>query len=60
MIRAALGFFVLALLAYALGAGGIAGFSAEIGKTLLFVFLILAVVSGVVGLVTGRSPKNLP
>lgn len=60
MIRAAIGFFVLALIALLLGAGGIAGMSMEIGKTLVFVFLILAVISGVAGLITGRSPRNLP
>ncbi len=55
MIRAAIGFFVLALVAYALGAGGIAGMSVEIGKILLFVFLVLAVISFLVSLVTGRK-----
>lgn len=59
MIRAALGFFVLALVAFALGAGGIAGVSMEIGKLLLMVFLVLAVISLVGGLLTGRNPKQL-
>jgi uncharacterized membrane protein YtjA (UPF0391 family) len=60
MIRAALGFFVLAVLAFVLGATGVAGLSMEIGKTLLVVFAVLAVLSFVVSLVTGRSPKQLP
>ncbi len=60
MIRAALGFFVLALIAIVLGANGVAGVSMEAGKILLFVFLVLAVLSGVVGLVTGKGPKSLP
>ena len=59
MIRAAISFFVLALLAYILGANGIAGLSIEIGKVLLFVFLVLAVLSFVASLVTGRRPKQL-
>lgn len=60
MLRAALGFFVLALFAYVLGANGIAGLSVEIGRLLLWAFLILAVLSGAIYLVTGRSQKNLP
>jgi len=60
MLRAAVGFFVLGLLALVLGLGNVAGFSLEIGKMLLYVFVVLAIVSAVVGLVTGRSPKTLP
>ena len=54
MIRAAIGFFVLALVAYFLGAAGVAGLSLEIGKLLLYVFLALAVISFIVSMVTGR------
>jgi uncharacterized membrane protein YtjA (UPF0391 family) len=57
MLRAAIAFFVIGLLAYALGAGGIAGLSVELGKTLLVVFLILAVLSFIVNLLRGRGPK---
>lgn len=53
MLRAALGFFVLALVAILLGAGNIAGISMEIGRMLLVVFLILAVISFVAGIVSG-------
>lgn len=60
MIRAAIGFFILGLLAIMLGASNVAGLSIEVGKTLLFVFLALAVLSALVGLVSGRSPKILP
>lgn len=60
MLRAALAFFVLALLAIILGANGIAGMSMEIGRMLLFVFLILAVISVVASLVTGRSNRLNP
>jgi len=59
MVRAAIAFFIIALVAFMLGAGGVGGMSMDIGKTLLAVFLILAVVSFVVSLVTGRSPKNI-
>ena len=59
MLRAAIGFFALALIAILFGATGFAGLSMEIGRTLLSVFLILAVVSFVAHLVTGRSNKQL-
>ncbi len=60
MLRAALVFFVLGLVAILLGAGNIAGLSLEIGQTLLGVFLILAVISLVASLVTGRKTATLP
>ena len=37
-------FFIIAMVAWALGAGGIAGMSAGIGRLLLIIFLILAVI----------------
>jgi uncharacterized membrane protein YtjA (UPF0391 family) len=45
LVNLAVLFFVIALFAYALGAKGLAGFTAAIGRTLLFVFLILAVLA---------------
>lgn len=60
MLNAAIAFFVLGLVAILLGAGNVAGISMEIGQTLLAVFLILAVVSLVASLVTGRRPSALP
>lgn len=47
----ALIFFIIALVAYALGARGVAGFTAGIGRTLLFVFLVLAIIFAIIGLV---------
>ena len=44
-------FFIIALIAYVLGARGVAGMSAGIGRTLLFVFLVLAIIFLIVGLV---------
>lgn len=49
MVRWAILFFIVALIAAAFGFGGIAGEAAWIGKVLLVVFLILAVVSMVMG-----------
>ncbi|MBX3016446.1 MAG: DUF1328 domain-containing protein [Bdellovibrionaceae bacterium] len=60
MVRAALAFFILALVAYVLGATGLAGLSVDIGQTLLVVFLVLAIISFGIGLISGRSPKSLP
>lgn len=54
MLRAAIAFFVLGLVAILLGANGIGGLSLDIGKTLLFVFLILAVISFIASLVVGK------
>lgn len=60
MLRAALAFFILALVAIVFGATGIAGVSMDIGKALLFVFLILALISFVVGMLRGQGPRGIP
>jgi uncharacterized membrane protein YtjA (UPF0391 family) len=49
MLRWALIFFVVAIVAAIFGFGGIAGDAAWIGKILLLVFLVLAVISLVMG-----------
>ena len=51
LVSLAIVFFIIAILAYVLGARGVAGMSAGIGRTLLFVFLVLAVIFVIVGLV---------
>lgn len=58
MLRAALLFFVLGLVAMLLGATGVAGLSMEVGRLVLYVFLALTVISLVAGLVTGKTPKS--
>jgi len=61
MLRAAILFFVIGLIAMALGMGNVAGVSMEVGKTLLYVFLALAVISFLVSLIGGRrSGPPLP
>lgn len=55
MLRAAIAFFVLAIIAFIFGAAGIAGMSMEIGRMLLTVFLVLAVISFIINLVSGRK-----
>ena len=59
MLRAAIIFFVLALVSMGLGMGGIAGLSIDIGRMLLTVFLILAVISFVASLAGGKR-NTLP
>jgi len=51
LLWVAIVFFIIAILAYVLGARGVAGMSAGIGRTLLFVFLVLAIIFVIVGLV---------
>ena len=59
MLRAALGFFFLALFAYVLGAYQVAGLSMEIARVLLGIFLFVAVLFVIAGLFIGRKIKNL-
>ncbi len=54
MLRAAIAFFVLGLVAILLGANGVGGLSIDIGKTLLFIFLVLAVISFIASMVVGK------
>lgn len=57
MIRAAIAFFILAIVAFFFGANGIAGISVEIGRILLFVFLVLAVISFIGSMATGKKTR---
>ena len=56
MLRWALAFLVLALVAAFFGFGGIASTSAGIAKILFYVFLIALVVSLIFGLSAGKRP----
>lgn len=56
MLGWALTFLLVALIAAALGFGGIAGTAVEIAKLIFFVAIILFAISAVVALVRGRSP----
>lgn len=57
MLRAAIAFFVLAIVAFVLGANGVAGLSMEVGRILLIVFLVLAVISFFVNMIGRRGPR---
>ena len=59
MIRAAISFFIIAVISYILGAYGIAGVSVEIGKVLLFVFLVLSAISFLYSVISGKTPRQL-
>jgi uncharacterized membrane protein YtjA (UPF0391 family) len=45
LIGLAVVFLILALIAFVLGARGIAGFSMEIAKWLVIIFVVLAIIS---------------
>lgn len=56
MLRWALIFFVFALVAAALGFGGIAGAATGIAKFLFWVFVVLLVISFVIPAI--KAPRN--
>jgi uncharacterized membrane protein YtjA (UPF0391 family) len=51
MLRAAIAFFIIAIIAAIFGYGGVAEGAADIGKVLFVGFLVIAVLALVVGLV---------
>lgn len=57
MLRASLVFFILGVLALSLGASGLAGLSIELGRTILFIFLLFAVVSFIFSLRERNAPR---
>lgn len=56
MLRMAILFLIIALVAAALGYGGIAAFSMDAARLLFFVFLVLAVLFFVGSAFRGRPP----
>jgi uncharacterized membrane protein YtjA (UPF0391 family) len=56
MLGWALAFLIIALIAAALGFGGIAGASAGIAQILFFIFLVLFVIALVARAMRGRPP----
>lgn len=59
MLRASITFFIIALVAYLLGAYQVAGITMDAGKMLLWVFLILGAISLVVSVISGRQTKQI-
>lgn len=61
MVRAAILFFIIGLVAMFLGMGNVAGVSLEAGRMLLYVFVALAVLSFLVSLISGGGHRpHLP
>ncbi len=54
MLRWALGFFIVAVIAALLGFGGIAGAASSIAQILFVGFLIVAAIALIMGLTSGR------
>ena len=59
MLRAALVFFILAVVAFVLGVTCVAGMSMDIARILLIVFLVLTVVGIALGIIGGGRPKDV-
>jgi uncharacterized membrane protein YtjA (UPF0391 family) len=55
MLRWAMGFLVLAVIAALLGFGGLASASAGIAKSLFFLFLVIFLVTLALGVAAGRK-----
>jgi len=55
MLRAAIIFFVIGLLAMFLGMNNVGGVSLELGKLLLFVFVGLSIVSFLISVIGGKK-----
>jgi uncharacterized membrane protein YtjA (UPF0391 family) len=55
LLSAGILFLVVALVAYVLGANGVAGMSASMGKMVLGIFLILAVIVLIIRMVNGAA-----
>lgn len=57
MLRWALIFFIVAIIAAVFGFGNISAAATDIAKILFFVFLIIFLVTLVLGLVKGKTPS---
>lgn len=58
MLRWAIGFFIVALIAALFGFGGISAAAAGIAKLLFFVFVVLFAISLIAALFSGRRPTT--
>lgn len=58
MLRASVAFFVLALVAYFLGANGVAGMSMEIGRICIGVFIFIAILTFIGSLFNRNRSKQ--
>ena len=60
MLRWALAFFIVAIIAAIFGFGGIADGAVDIARVLFFFFFVIFLISLVWGLLTGRHPPPPP
>ena len=58
MLRWALAFFIIAIIAGIFGFGGIATGAADIARVCFFFFIVVFVFSLIWGLATGRRPRG--
>lgn len=58
MLRWALGFFIVAIIAAIFGFGGIASGAADLARICFFFFIVVFVVSLIWGLATGRRVRG--
>jgi uncharacterized membrane protein YtjA (UPF0391 family) len=59
MLRWAIVFFIVAIIAAIFGFGGIAGAATDIARILFFIFLVVFLVALVWGLAVGRRPPGV-
>jgi uncharacterized membrane protein YtjA (UPF0391 family) len=59
MLRWALIFFIVAIIAAVLGFGGLAGDLSYIAKILFMVFIVIFLISLIYALATGKSPPSI-
>ena len=57
MLNWAVSFLIIAIVAAILGFGGIAATAVEMARILFFIFLVLFLISLLIGLITDRRPK---
>ncbi len=57
MLRWALTFFIVAIIAAFFGFGGIAAAASGIAQTLFYIFLVLFLITLLIGLISGRPPS---
>jgi uncharacterized membrane protein YtjA (UPF0391 family) len=57
MLNWAVGFLLIAIIAAIFGFGGIAATAVDFSRILFFIFIVLFLVSLVIGLFTGRRPR---
>jgi uncharacterized membrane protein YtjA (UPF0391 family) len=55
MLRAGISLIIIGLVAFILGANNIAGVTIELGRTILYLFLFLAIISFVINVLSGKK-----